>query len=103
MKKTKAQAQQDALFDLAKNLKNVDTIYTVIRHVSSSGMSREISVKTIEDGNLYHYDYLVGEALGLKLGKHDGLVVKGCGMDMGFHLVDRINSATGLKLKHRWI
>lgn len=103
MKQTKAQAQQDAIFDLAKNLKKVDTIYTVIRHVSNSGMQREISIKTIEDGNLYHYDYLVAEALGLKLGKHDGLVVKGCGMDMGFHLVDRINHATGLNLKHRWI
>lgn len=82
-----------------------DTIYTVIRHVSASGMQREISVKMIDAGRIIHLDYLVGVALGLKSGKHNGLKIKGCGMDMGYHLVDSINRVcgNGKTFRQEWI
>jgi hypothetical protein len=69
-------------------------------------MQREISVKMIDAGRIIHLDYLVGTALGLKQGKHNGLVLKGCGMDMGFHLVDTINNclgSPGKKFRQEWI
>jgi hypothetical protein len=104
---TKKQDQQNAINELGAILKDIptDTIYTVIRHVSSSGMQREISVKMIDAGRIIHLDYLVGEALGIKSGKHNGLVVKGCGMDMGFHLVDSINRICGVgkQFRQEWI
>lgn len=77
-------------------LKPGDTVHTVLRHVSSSGMSRRIDLYKVEhDGPRYGTDlrFLTGYAAAVlgyrwddRNGKH-GLVVGGCGMDMGFHVV----------------
>lgn len=71
------------------------TAYTVLRHVSQSGMSRDISVKTVEDGQIRDITYTVAEALGEKIRYKNGhgvIRVGGCGMDMGFHLVYSLSS-----------
>ena len=97
----------EAAHNLSNILKDIptDTIYTVIRHVSASGMQREISVKMIDAGRIIHLDYLVSTATGRKLGKHGGIVMKGCGMDMGFALVDGINHlfSPSKKFRQEWI
>ena len=97
----------EAAQELGNILKDIptDTIYTVLRHVSSSGMQREISVKMIDAGRIIHLDYLVSTATGKKLGKHGGIVMKGCGMDMGFALVDGINHlfSPSKKFRQEWI
>ena len=82
-----------------------DTIYTVLRHVSSSGMQREISVKMIDAGRIIHLDWLVSQALDYRQGKHNGIVIKGCGMDMGFHLVHTLLGACkpSKQFRHEWI
>lgn len=99
--------QLEAAQELGNILKDMptDTIYTVIRHVSTSGMQREISVKMIDAGRIIHLDYLVSTATGRKLGKHGGIVMKGCGMDMGFALVDGINHlfSPSKKFRQEWI
>lgn len=104
---TKKQEQQDAINELSSILNSIptDTIYTVLRHVSSSGMSREISVKMIDAGRIIHLDWLVSQALGYRVGKHNGLVVKGCGMDMGFAVVSNLLSACkpSKQFRQEWI
>jgi hypothetical protein len=99
--------KQEAAQELSNILKdiNTDTIYTVIRHVSASGMSREISVRMIDAGRIISLDWLVSNALGIKIGKHNGLVVKGCGMDMGYHLVENINHwfSPSKQFRQEWI
>lgn len=61
-----------------------DTVQTILRHVSRSGMTRAIS--PVFNGK--DISYLVGPVVGYRLDRrHDGLKVEGCGMDMGFHLV----------------
>jgi hypothetical protein len=104
---TKKQEQQQAQAELSKILNeiNSDTIYTVIRHVSTSGMQREISVKMIDAGRIIHLDWLVSNTLGMKQGKHNGLVIRGCGMDMGFAIVDNIKRACNITkhFRHEWI
>jgi hypothetical protein len=104
---TNKQNQEVAINELNNILKDIptDTIYTVIRHVSSSGMQREISVKMIDAGRIIHLDYLVSTALGMKVGKHNGIVVKGCGMDMGFHIVHNILRVVNpsKQFRHEWI
>jgi hypothetical protein len=103
---TKQAIKQEAIQELSNILKDIptDTIYTVIRHVSASGMQREISVKMIDAGKIIHLDWLVATATDSKIGKHGGIVVKGCGMDMGFHLVDTINNCfTFKKFRQEWI
>ena len=61
-------------------------IYTILRHVSRSGMSRQISFVMFENNKPILLDYHISRLLGYKVGKHDGLIIGGCGMDMGFHV-----------------
>jgi len=67
-----------------------DTVYTVLRSVSSSGMSRTISLKVAKDGKILDLTYYAAIVLDWPLVEVNGsraLRVGGCGMDMGFHTV----------------
>lgn len=71
-------------------------VATLVRHVSRTGMSREISLymATLDDGKpeITCLDYWVTRLLDLKIGPHGGIVMGGCGMDMGFKLVYDLGS-----------
>ena len=73
---------------LLKHLKPGDTVYTVLRHVSRSGMMRRISPVIIVNGEPMDIDWQVAK-LGIWSRRYpnDGLIVEGCGMDMGFHVI----------------
>lgn len=63
-------------------------LYTLVRHVSRSGMLRAISVYCIYDRRVVRLDYWISNLTGFKFDKnHGGLRVEGCGMDMCFHVV----------------
>lgn len=88
--------QKQADFDYAKKqllgyyLNEGDTVYTVLRSVSSSGMSRTISLKVAREGRILDLTYFASVVLGWPLVEKNGsraLRVGGCGMDMGFHTV----------------
>lgn len=75
---------------LAHYVNEGDTVYTVLRSVSSSGMSRTISLKVARDGKILDLTYFASVVLGWPLVEKNGsraLRVGGCGMDMGFHTV----------------
>lgn len=76
-----------AISDLRDMLPPGSTVRCVLRHVSSSGMTRRISLFVVAGGSLQSLDYLAALVLGDKQHKDGGIVVSGCGMDMGFHLV----------------
>jgi hypothetical protein len=88
-------------------------VYTILRRVSASGMTRAISLKIIKDGELIDITYTAARALGEKcveVNGHNVIKVQGCGMDMGFHLVYNLASVlfagqerAGYELKQRWI
>ena len=89
-------------------------VYTVLRHVSSSGMQREISPVIItKDGSIRHIAYAVSCIVGYGYSEkhgHNANIVKGCGMDMGFDLVYNLSSALypdeergAYKIKQEWI
>jgi hypothetical protein len=125
--KVSTAGREESLAELRKWIKPNDTIYTVLRHRSASGMSREISLLKIEieDGKprMLSLNYHVSRIRGLRQGKHDGLVISGGGMDMGFEIVYRLGNALwpdgtpephgyrngkpdragGYALKHQWI
>ena len=93
-------AERDAaITQLLEWVKPGDTVFTVLRHVSRSGMQREIGVVLLSPGTNgrrmdRHPNYAVAAALGLKLSKNgDAVKVDGCGMDMGFHLVYELGAA----------
>lgn len=71
------------------------TIYTIIRSVSASGMSRTMSFKVIKDGELCDVTYYVAGLLDYSLNDYHGfntIRVSGCGMDMAFHVVSGVAS-----------
>lgn len=102
---TKTQERLDSIATMREWLANGDTVYIVLRGVSRSGMSRDISVHIIRDGQPLTMTFHVSRVLGwrLKRGFTDSVVVRGCGMDMGFHLVDCLSRALGITLKHHWL
>ena len=87
---------------LERLLNSGDTVYTVLRSVSRSGMYRRIDLYTIDDSARMReinngrprVQYLSGYcAVLLGIPRSDkGLGVSGCGMDMGFHLVDLLRA-----------
>lgn len=93
---TKAQLaeQAEAIERLRAELKPGDTLRTILRHVSASGMSRSISVVKVSDGETWDLSYLVAHALGRRIDqRHDGVICGGCGMDMGFEVVYALSRA----------
>ncbi len=92
---TKAQlaVQKETRDYLRETLKPGDTVSTILRHVSRSGMLRAISVVVVgDDGDICDLDYQVARALGYKADElHGGIKMTGCGMDMGFALVYQLS------------
>lgn len=85
----KRRLRAEAIAELRKTLAPGDTVYTVLRSVSRSGMSRRIDLyKLGADGPIYLSGY-AARALGTDAANASdgGIKVDGCGMDMGFHLV----------------
>jgi len=72
---------------LRRILKPGMTVYTSLRHVSKSGMTRHIDVLIVEDGRIRNISHLVSKATGIKRAEDGSLKVGGAGMDMGFHVV----------------
>jgi len=87
------QTEQQEACDYLRELFADDSkpeILTVLRHVTTSGMSRDISVFYVKNNQILNITYYAGNALGWKLTERYGsraIRVGGCGMDMGFHLV----------------
>lgn len=88
------------------------TVYTILRHRSTSGMRRVIDpILITSDGPRFWREKI---AILLKHYKtsdqHEGIVMDGCGMDMGFSLVYNLSSALyghdnrgGYALRHEWL
>ncbi len=98
-KKEKEAQRLEAVAFLKKYLKAGDRVYTVLNHVSSSGMSRRISViiptiKGDDELGIFNITGWVAQALGYKCeANKNGMKVGGYGMDMGFHVVYSLGSA----------
>jgi hypothetical protein len=93
MKRTKEEIQRAE--EGLKELLNVGTeVYTALKHVSKSGMSRSISVHVVSEGQIQNITYWASCIVGWPIDRNNGGVkVTGCGMDMGFHLVYCLSSA----------
>ena len=108
------QDRQEAIEHLRELIKPGDTVYTVLRHVSRSGMTRGIDVYYLScqhasksqgvdapDKVVAEPEWItgyVGKAIDSPQPrayweKSMGLKVGGCGMDMGFHVVNSLSYA----------
>ncbi|MDE1866583.1 MAG: hypothetical protein KGI08_02585 [Thaumarchaeota archaeon] len=64
-----------------------DTVYTVLKHVSTSGMMRHISLYICLNGKIVDISWHAAQVLDYKRADNGGLKIGGGGMDMGYHLV----------------
>jgi hypothetical protein len=79
---------KEARRELKKYIRPHTVVYTLLRNCSASGMSRRIDVYVIRQNKPWRLTHLVAKLLGYSQSKSDyALVVGGCGMDMGFHVV----------------
>ena len=106
-KMTKKETEKkEAIEYIKKHIKKGDTLYTKIVKVSPSGMSRQITVLDIKDNTPSYWSYYVSKILGYTLKDNGAIFVKGCGMDMGFHVVYSLSKTLfndGYAIKQRWI
>lgn len=65
------------------------TVYTILRHVSRSGMSRRVDVVIRTDEGLQNITWKTARAMpgAYRQGQDGALVVGGCGFDAGFDVV----------------
>ena len=92
---TKKQQKQEEIEYAKKQLleffvKEGDTVYTVLRSVAPSGMSRTMSLKVAKNGRILDLTYCASVVLDYPLVEVNGsraIRVGGGGMDMGFHVV----------------
>lgn len=92
---------------LLEDLHPGDTIYTILKHVSSSGMYRVIDTYLIKDNWPLRLTWNIAAVCGYPYNdNHEGIGVSGCGMDMGFHIVYNLSYALfkdGYALKQSWL
>ena len=132
--KSKAQEKREEeakeLAFLRRLLRPGTVVYTTVGHVSRSGMARTIEVSAIKENEPLRLTYSVATVLGYPM-KDDGFLVRGCGMDMGYHVAMSLSYAlhghdskgdgakpenqgrifeprpghfcAGYSLKHRWL
>jgi len=96
----KEQDRQDAmehlrkifLADLTHARKPI--VYTLVTHVSASGMTRDIVALVSYGGEVVNISWSIAQVLGWKLAPRERAVrVHGVGMDMAFHLVYVLSQA----------
>lgn len=113
----KEQAQLDRAYAvehlLTHYVKEGSKVYTILRHKSDSGMSRDISLLIAQGDEIIDITYYAAQALGdnpIESKGHRAIRVRGAGMDMGFHLVYNLSSVlfhgqdrAGYVLKQGWL
>ncbi len=81
--------QDSRTAEMLRSLPKGTTVYTIVRHVSQSGMSRAISAHIVLDNKIEWLN--LGELLRLKMHKtHHGYVMQGAGMNMAYSVVHNI-------------
>jgi len=98
--------------EISRDRDGLPIVFTVLRHVSRSGMMRHLSLFVVFNGEPIEITHRAASALDWRVTDRGHLKVAGCGMDMGFHTVyslartvlERTEGADhGYGLAHRWL
>ncbi len=82
----------ESLTRLKQVLKRGDTVYTVLRHVSRSGMQRHIDVYVIRDNKPIHLSYHIAEVLDYKI-TGSSIEIRDYATDMGVYIIYNLSVA----------
>lgn len=96
-KRAQAQLDRDYAIEhlLTHYVREGATVYTILRKISSSGMTRHYSLLVARNGKIDDITYYASKAIGWTLAEstgHRAIKVSGCGMDMSFHLVSTLSA-----------
>ena len=105
------EAKQHAIKQLRTILPKGSTVYTILKHISRSGMFRIIDLIYIKENQPWHVPYGLLEDIGFKYNsRHEGIARTGAGMDMGFDLVYSLSRKlygfehdNAYALNHKWL
>ncbi len=90
----KERDRQEAIARLREMVKPGDTIHTILRHRSRTGMSRIVQAIKLEGNDPLWLGWNIAKAIDHRYDeKNEGVVMGGCGMDMGFALVYELSHA----------
>ncbi len=115
MAKYTAEEKREALTALRRYIKPGSTLYTVLRSVSRSGMTRHIKLYAMHKGKPVYLSGYAAIACGFRLDDNGGVIIGGCGMDMGFSLAYTVASACypksrpfhrdeyAKRIRHEWL
>ena len=79
--KVSVKERQESINYLKDMLKEGDTLYTTVNHVSKSGMTRYIKTILIRDNKPLYLDYHISKVLEWPINdKYNGIKVGGCGI-----------------------
>lgn len=99
--------REHALTRLREHLTPGTTVFTILRHVSATGMSRVIELYVFKDNEPVCLTWCAARVLDCSLARNQsGLRIQGAGMDMGYHLVYELSAVVlrdGYALRHRWL
>lgn len=103
----KKSEREEAIEYLKEQIKPGDTIYTILRHVSKSGMSRLIDLYLMKGNQPFRVTWSTAKALRYPYDRRrEALRIGGCGTDVGFSTVYNLGYALfgdGYQIKHQWI
>ena len=88
MTKAQLREQEEARDKLREILKPGDTVFTILRHVSQSGMMRHVDAL---DAEHRHLSGLIARACDFRQTDRGAIKVGGCGMDAGFEIVHNLS------------
>lgn len=81
-----------------------NTIYYHVDHVSPSGMTRHIIFYIApQAGTIMDISYSTAQLLGYSRAKYRGIIVKGAGMDMGYHVAAQLAQELSINFLARQI
>ena len=85
------EAVAEAKSYLLSILKPGTEVYTSVKSVAKSGMSRTMTLHIVQDGRICGITYSAAVVLGEVQRNDSSIRVHGCGMDMGFEVVYRLS------------
>lgn len=98
--------KEKAKNELLEILQKSNTIYTVLYHVSRSGLTRRIKLYVCTGEEVLNITYLACKILDRKFNDDGTMTVTGVGADVGFETVYNLSYELykdGYKLNHRWL
>ena len=97
---------EEAKLRLDNLINKGDTIYSIVKHTSTSDRTRSIAFYIVKDNEIMDITWYISQAFDYPMHKSGGLNISGSSMDLGFHVVEtisRIKFNESYAINHQWL